>query len=88
MIYIRLGLFNPLQHKWQCVWSKTGPLLTNKAWEVNFYRNSCIAKVDCQISTTGDHAGIRMSVGVFGREIELVFYDVRHWDHDQGTWAN
>ena len=58
----------------------------NKAVEFNAYRTNHIINVDFNYRPVGDHAGVRIMLGLFGYDVELYFYDCRHWDHKTGTW--
>jgi len=71
---------------WDILWSKSGSISQHKAWEFNGYRTGHIINVDFHWTLRGDHAGARLMFGVFGYEIELEFYDTRHWNYDANTW--
>lgn len=40
---------------------------------------------DCKI-TGRDHAGIRLKLNICGLELEINFYDSRHWDYKNNCW--
>lgn len=87
MINFNFNLANPFVDRWDVVVSKHGKLFKHKAWEFNTYKSSCIVDVDFRFTTRGDHAGVRLMLGLFGYEAEFNFYDTRHWDYETNTWV-
>jgi hypothetical protein len=59
-----------------------------KAWELNFYRTDCLITADFSFTRKQDHAGVRAMIGLLGFEVELHFYDTRHWDNERNDWEN
>ena len=88
MINLNFNIVNPWRTDkvWNILWSKSGSITKNKAWEFNGYRTDRIINIEFHWSLKGDHAGARLVFGVFGYEIELEFYDTRHWDFEKNTW--
>jgi hypothetical protein len=39
------------------------------------------------LKLTGDHAGLKVLLSLFGYTSELNIYDRRHWDYEKNTWA-
>ena len=88
MINLKFNIANPWRTDkiWNILWSKYGSITENKAWEYNGYRTGNIINVEFHWTLQGDHAGARLMLGLFGYEVELDFYDTRHWNYDQNTW--
>jgi hypothetical protein len=88
VINLNFNIVNPWRTDkvWNTLWSKSGYITKNKAWEFNGYRTGHIINIEFQLTFQGDHAGARLMIGLFGYEVELDFYDTRHWNYDQNTW--
>ena len=88
MINLNFSITNPWRTSkiWDILWSKSGSITENKAWEFNGYRTGYIINLEFEWTLQGDHAGARIMLGVVGYEAELAFYDTRHWDYDLATW--
>lgn len=72
---------------WDILWNISGSVTKHKAIEFNgYYRTGHIINVEFDLRFQGDHAGARIMLGLFGYEVELHFYDMRHWDYDRHTW--
>jgi hypothetical protein len=88
MIYLTFNIANPLRDTWTILWNKSGLIGKHKAWEFNGYRTNHIVNIDFHFNPVGDHGGIRAMLGLFGFDVELHFYDVRHWDIEKKDWVN
>jgi len=88
MITLNFGIAMPWRSAkiWDILWNKSGYISEHKAWEFNGYRTGYLINVDFHWTLRGDHAGARLMFGAFGYEIELEFYDTRHWNYDANTW--
>ena len=86
MILLQFNISNPLSDTWTILWNKSSFLSKNKAIEFNGYRTNHIINVDFNFNPKGDHAGARVMLGVLGFDIELHFYDTRHWNWETDTW--
>jgi len=71
---------------WDILWNISRSVTKHKAIEFNGYRSGRLINVDFHWTLQGDHAGTRLMLGVFGYEVELQFYDTRHWNYDTNTW--
>ena len=63
-------------------------LSKNKHLEVEtFFSNYSLISIefDCSLRAR-DHAGIRFKINIGGLELEINFYDSRHWDHKNNCW--
>ena len=88
MINLDFSIVNPWRTDkiWNILWSKSGSITRNKSWEFNGYHTGNIINVEFRWTLQGDHAGAYLMLGVFGYQVELHFYDTRHWDYDANTW--
>ena len=71
---------------WDILWNKSGSFSKNKAWEFNGYRTGYLISLEFEWTFQGDHAGARIMLGLLGYDVELQFYDTRHWNYDANTW--
>jgi len=88
MINLNFNISNPWSDRWTILWNKSKLLTQHKAIEFNGYRTSDIITLDFQFKPTGDHAGVRVMIGLISFEVELHFYDVRHWDYETNSFIN
>jgi hypothetical protein len=86
MINLQLNIFNPWSSRWDILWNKTKMIGQYNAVEFNGYRTNHVINVDFNFNPAGDHGGARITLGLFGFDIELHFYDTRHWDYTTNTW--
>jgi hypothetical protein len=86
MINLNFTISNPWSSRWDILWSNRKLIGKNKAVEFNGYRTNHIINVDFNFKPAGDHGGARIMLGVFGFDVELHFYDTRHWDYENNTW--
>jgi hypothetical protein len=88
MIDLNLNISNPWCDTWTILWNKSKLLSQHKAIEFNGYRTNHIVNAEFNAKPIGDHAGVRCMLGLFGYEMELHFYDVRHWDYETRSFIN
>ena len=86
MINLNFNVYNPWSNTWTILWSQRRLIGKNKAVEFNGYRTNHIFNVDLQFKPIGDHGGVRIMLGLFGYDVELYFYDCRHWNYETKTW--
>ena len=54
-----------------------------------FFTNYNLFSVEFDIKLTGkDHAGVRLKFDFCGLELEIHFYDSRHWDYKNNCWES
>lgn len=80
MIDFNFCIRNPFSNTWRVLFNRSGQVFKNKAWEINTYRSTSIVSFEFRYCIRSDHAGTRLSFGAAGYELELHFYDTRHWD--------
>ncbi len=70
------------------LYEKYKQISENKNLEIAIYRNFYyIFRFGFELSFTGhDHAGPRFEFSFLGFNIDLKFYDSRHWDNQKGDW--
>lgn len=85
MIQFNLRLENPFSDRWEILVSKSR-VFEKKAVEFNIYKSNIIAEMSIEASAKKDHAGLRLSLGLVGYELEFHFYDTRHWDRENNCW--
>jgi len=88
MILLQFNISNPLSDTWTILWNKSKLIGNNKAVEFNGYLTNHIINVDLNFKPVGDHGGVRIMLGLFGFDVELHFYDTRHWNYVTNTWEN
>lgn len=86
MINFNFSISNPWSRRWKTLWCKHSLLSINKAVEFNGYKTNTIITVDFNLTFQTDHAGLRLMLGLFGYEVEVHFYDTRHWDNEKDSW--
>lgn len=86
MINFNFDICNPWSDRWNILWNKSRFIGKNKAVEFNGYRTNHIFNVDFNFKPAGDHGGVHIMLGLFGYDIELHFYDTRHWNYETNTW--
>lgn len=63
-----------------------GPV-ANKAVDVSIERRPTQGiNLHCRLATHCDHAGLSVYLEWLGFEFEFEFYDVRHWDEENGRY--
>lgn len=80
MIYIGFALRNPWsQRRHEIVVDKIINISKNKSAEVALYRNNGIFEFSFNVTGFKDnHTGFSFDVGLFGYDLEFIFYDNRH----------
>ena len=86
MINLNFNVYNPWSDTWTILWNRSRFIGKNKAVEFNGYRTNHIINVDFNFKPVGDHGGVRIMLGLLGHNVELHFYDIRHWNYLTNTW--
>ena len=91
MIKFSISIINPRakDSAKQFGWYKTGRLTARKSWEISIYRGSVynLLSFEADFSLRGkDHAGLTLSIFLFGLDISAKIYDNRHWNYESGKW--
>lgn len=88
MIYFNINIRNPRWwNRWEGIkhWAGSTPF-KNKFWEVQFMKNSELFRIEFNWTVQQDHAGVRLELGLFGYQLDMSFYDNRHWDTKTDSW--
>ena len=88
MISLHLSLANPwAKENFKNLWHTDGSITKNKHWELEFIRHAySLIEVAATFTTRQDHAGLSISLALFGYTIALRIYDDRHWDDLNECW--
>lgn len=86
MINFNLNLSNPFSNRWDIIWATSKMLSKHKAIEFNGYKTHSILELDFSLTFRQDHSGLRVMLGLIGYNVELHYYDTRHWDYDNNIW--
>lgn len=78
MINLELRVSNPFSNKHSITSSRHGKTKEDYGWEINTYDTNTIISLYLRLQARGDHPGIFIMIGLFGKELELNFYDTRH----------
>ena len=57
-----------------------------KFWEVEVIKNDNLLRLEFEVTTQQDHAGVNLELGLLGYEVHFTFYDNRHWNSEEGRW--
>lgn len=73
---------------WYKIKSYHRQLSKNKHLEVEtFFSNYNLFSFEFDLKPVGkDHAGARFKLNILGIELEINFYDSRHWDYKNKCW--
>jgi len=88
-MYINISILNWFRKKskWDKYFSFTKKICKNKYLEIEgMYENYHLFGFEFKVSFKEDHAGVRLSIKLFFRELSIVFYDSRHWDYENDCW--
>lgn len=86
MINLHFNVYNPWSNTWKILWNRSKLLGKNKAVEFNGYRTNHIIYGEFRFRPIGDHGGVQIMLGLLGYDVELHFYDTRHWDYETDAW--
>lgn len=81
MLYLSFSLRNPWSNVHRMIYNRFWKVSKNKTIEVGLYRNSCILEFSFGITNfKQDHAGFSFDIGLLGYNLDLTFYDNRHYN--------
>jgi hypothetical protein len=88
MIYFNVNIRNPRWwNRFDSLWTKHGKApFENKFWEVQFMKNAELFRIEFEWTVCQDHAGVRLELGLIGYQLDLSFYDSRHWNINENCW--
>jgi hypothetical protein len=86
MINLDFSISNPFSNRWDTLFFRNGALPKHKAWEFNGYRTHHIVSGEFRLTFKGDHAGLHLSFGLIGFDLEFAVYDTRHWNYEKNRF--
>ena len=89
-MYFNFTIYNFTKNPdyWYKIKSYYKQLSKNKNLEVEMFfsnYNLLSFEFDCKIRGK-DHAGVRCKLNILGIELEINFYDSRHWNYKKKCW--
>ena len=86
MINLQFNIRNPFSDRWKCIkcWDKK--LSEHKHLELQIDKTADIVSFDFRYTIRQDHAGLFLTVGLFGYEAIFNIYDTRHWNYEERRW--
>lgn len=60
--------------------------IKHKFWEVQILKGPDLFRIEFEVTTQQDHAGINIELALLGYQIGCTIYDNRHWNHEEGRW--
>lgn len=89
MAWFRVSIHNPfVAEKYANLYNYTIRMTTNKYLEFEVVYDSIILfEIWFNWATRRDHAGVSLTLGLFGYSIAFIIYDNRHWDDDSNSWS-
>lgn len=88
MIYFNINIRNP---KWwdrfaliNCKMGNTP--FKNKFWEWQILKGPDLFRIEFEITTQQDHAGMNIELALLGYQIGFTIYDNRHWNYEENRW--
>lgn len=87
MIYIGFNITNPWCRRWTNAWNKVySTPHPSKYIELEVFKDSTIVSFSFKFATRQDHAGLTVEAGLLGYSFLFQFYDIRHWNSEEGRW--
>jgi hypothetical protein len=87
MISLNFSLRNPWSNTFKNLWAGSCKTpFNNKFIELEVYKDNSLVSVMFDLSLRRSHAGLVIDLGLLGYNVQLQFYDNRHWDSDTDTW--
>lgn len=86
MINLNFELNVPYIDRWADIYVACGIVTEYKAWEFQILKTTTLIKLQVDFRLSGDHAGLRLTLGLLGYEFDLNVYDTRHWDDENRCW--
>jgi hypothetical protein len=87
MFNFSLAILNPFNNTgFKNIFRRERQFSIYKAYCLEIYKCNYLFSISFNWSIREDHAGIILTFGLFGYEVNLQIYDVRHWDHEYNCW--
>jgi hypothetical protein len=88
MIYFNVNIRNPYwadRFKNVFNWSCKTPF-KNKYFEFEIIKIDNLFRVEFEVTTMQDHAGLNMEIALLGYQVKFTLYDCRHWNYEENRW--
>ncbi len=87
MISLNFNLRNPWSNTFENLLCRSySTPFKNKFIELEITRDFTLVSFRFNWTVRQSHAGLDLELGVFGYNVNFQFYDVRHWDSENGRW--
>jgi hypothetical protein len=87
MIYFGFNIANPWCKRWSNIWNKVySTPHPSKYIEIEVFKDSTIANFSFRFATRQNHGGLTVEAGLLGYSFLFNFYDIRHWNAEEGRW--
>lgn len=88
MIYFNINIRNPRWwNRFENIWHHSGVTpFKHKFWELQFMKGPELFRIEFEVTTQQDHAGINIELGLLGYHVGFTFYDHRHWNSEEHRW--
>jgi hypothetical protein len=84
---LQTQIYLPFEH-FKNLGSIQGRISSRTAWELEHtYYSGVLMDVDISLSVREDHAGLEITLGLFGYGVSFRIYDTRHWDYDKNAYT-
>lgn len=89
MIYLNINIRNPWwSNRFENLYTKTfNTPWKNKFIEIQLMKDAELFRKELEWTIKQDHAGVRIELGLIGYKAAFNFYDNRHWDYKNNSWA-
>ena len=87
MINFSLNIRNPWSQQFKNLWCRAYDTpFTSKFIELEVYKDSSLLSINFSLTTRQSHAGVDIELGLLGYCFHFNFYDIRHWNHEEGRY--
>jgi hypothetical protein len=88
LVNLQTQIYLPFEH-FKNLGSVHGSMGANTAWELEHtYYSGSLLDVDISLSIKEDHAGLEITLGLFGYGVSFRIYDTRHWNYETCSFIN
>ena len=88
MISLNFNILNPFSNRWKCIANTDYQISKHKVIELQIDKTNDIIGLGFRLTFRTSHAGVSLSLALFGYDIIFSVYDCRHWDYDNNCWFN
>lgn len=89
MLNLSFIVSNPWGKTFKNIKESSVRLWANKAAEVQLYVDTyTLLEFDLKWTHKCDHAGLHLSIGLFGIMFSISIYDTRHWNYKLDKWVS